>query len=541
MTSLRSPLQGLAAHVLLPLVLLGAWTTPAARGQVFPVVLDTPVKLTSASSATGDQFSGAIAAGSDILVIGAPLDSTTRGEVTVQEFDGNSFSETATLAPPSLPVGAQFGLALALDDDTLAVGAPDVTFPPNGSGNVYIFIRSGSSWSLEAKLSPSTAQSGDQFGRSLALQGDRLVVGAPFDDDNGLQSGSAWVFERSGTTWSEAAQLLPSDPTSGSQFGRSVALDGSSLLVGAWLDSAVAFQAGAGYVFVESGGSWSEQAKLIAGTAAAGDGAGSSVGLEGDVALLGAPLANNAAGTIFRFDRDMSGVWAEATFFTPFSITSGDAFATSLALRDGTLLVGAPFEDSTGSPKGTVLFYVADEQGVFSVDTEFDSPGPIGDGYGEAVAIGDGFLAIGAPVADGGATDSGAAFAIEKVLIGIWTDKGKSLDGSKGAVQLVGTGTLLEGEPFSLDLSNGLENSLSALIIGFSEVCVPFHLGVLSPSPDFFLIVTTDGNGAQQLADNWPVGHGGPFPVYLHWWVQDPLALAGWSASNALEALTPPG
>ncbi|MFT7462261.1 MAG: hypothetical protein ACI9EF_000599 [Pseudohongiellaceae bacterium] len=542
MTSPCSLLQGFGARSFLPLLMVVACLAPASRSQVFPISLQPPVKLISLASSAGDQYGGAVATGADVIAIGAPFANGARGEVIIEEFNGTSFSETVTLAPLALPSGAQFGLELALDGDTLAVGAPEPTFPATGAGSVYVYLRNGSTWALQATLTPSAGQAGDQFGRGLALQDDRLIVGSPFDDDGGIQAGSAWVFERSGGLWAETAQLLATDASSGAQFGKSVALDNDTALVGAWLDSSALSQAGAGYVFVEAGGLWSEQAKLAAGAAAMGDNAGTCVGLEGDMAVLGAPLANSAAGAIFQFGRDpLLGVWTELPFTPPFSITAGDVFGTSLAFEEGSLLVGSPEENSQGTALGTVLFFVLDGQGVFQLDTEFDGSGAVGDRFGQSVSIGAGLLGIGVPFGNGGTFGSGAVMAVEKLTQGIWTSLGKSLDGTHGTPLFVGTGDLIEGSPFSLDLANSLENSLAALFIGFSEVCAPFHLGVLSPSPDFVIIVTTDGLGEQQFAGDWPTGHGGPFPVYLQWWVQDAGALAGWSASNAIEALTPPG
>jgi len=527
-------------HQLITLLVLGIWLTPLTLGQTFPTVLSDPVEIIPSSTVTGDQFGAAVAAEMNLIAVGAPFASSGRGAVVLQEYDGSNWTQVAALAPSGLTLGAQFGRALALDGDTLAVGAPDVNFPVTGIGAVYIYIDNGSVWTLEATLAPSAGLPGDQFGRSLALQADRLVVGAPFDDDGGVQSGSAFVFDRSGNTWTETAQLLPADPAPGAQFGKSVALDGDTALIGAWLDSGTAIQAGAAYAFVETTGVWSEQAKLVPATVDAGDAVGETVGLSGDIALLGAPNVDDDSGAIFQFERAAT-LWTEATFEVPFSITDGDNFARSLSLLGNLLLVGAPDEDSQGTAKGTVFFFELNQSNTFELHSEIDNAGSVGDGFGAAVSVGDDFLFVGAPTADGGASASGTAFAVEVITIGIFTDKGKSFDGTNGTPNLAGTGTLIGGDPFSFKLTNALENSLSALIIGFSEICVPFHLGVLGPSPDFVIIVDTTATGTQELAEDWPTGHGGPFPVYLQWWIKDAGGLAGWAASNEIEAMTPPG
>ena len=151
-----------------------------------------------------------------------------------------------------------------------------------------MFTRSGTVWSLQAKLTAGDAAAGDRFGTSVTLDGDTVLVGAPYDDDGGSDSGSAYVFTRSGTAWSLQAKLTAGDAAAGDGFGTSVALDGDTALVGAYGDDDSGSASGSTYMFTRSDSAWIQQGKLTAGDAAADDGFGGSVALDGDTALVGA-------------------------------------------------------------------------------------------------------------------------------------------------------------------------------------------------------------------------------------------------------------
>ena len=139
-------------------------------------------------------------------------------------------------------------------------------------GSAYVFVRSGGVWSQQQKLLASDAASVDQFGFSVAISGETVVVGAPSGGTAGLRQGSAYVFVRSGGVWSQQHKLLASDAASFDRFGYSVAISGETVVVGAPLDDGAAgFQQGSAYVFVRSGGVWSQQQKLEASDAAADD------------------------------------------------------------------------------------------------------------------------------------------------------------------------------------------------------------------------------------------------------------------------------
>ena len=161
-----------------------------------------------------------------------------------------------------------------------------------------MFTRTGTSWSQQAQLTAGDGAAGDLFGYSVALAGDTALVGA-YGNDIGAAAnqGSAYVFTRSGTSWSQQAQLTAGDGAANDYFGYSVAVSGDTALVGAYADDVgAAADQGSAYVFTRSGTSWSQQAQLTAGDGAAGDIFGISVALAGDTALVGAYANDIGAG-----------------------------------------------------------------------------------------------------------------------------------------------------------------------------------------------------------------------------------------------------
>ena len=156
------------------------------------------------------------------------------------------------------------------------------------SGSAYIYRYNGSDWVEEAKLLASDGSVGDYFGSSVSLLGEVALIGADSDDDNGLDSGSAYVFRFNGSSWVEEAKLMASDGAAGDLFGNAVSLSGDVALIGANYDDDNGAFSGSAYLFRFDGNSWVEEAKLMASDGAAFDEFGSAVALSGNKALVGA-------------------------------------------------------------------------------------------------------------------------------------------------------------------------------------------------------------------------------------------------------------
>jgi hypothetical protein len=211
-------------------------------------------KLIGVDTAPGDRFGSALALNDGWLAVSAPLHSSPGspgGAVYLFEFDGVSWVQRYKVGAPDTIAGDRFGSAIALDDGWLAVGVPLHRFVGSASGAVYLFEFNGTAWVQRQKFVASDTAGSDQFGSALALENRRLVVGAPLHNSNGPASGAVYIFERATTTWIERAKLIGSDTNAGDRLGGSISIDGNTILVGAYGDTAAGPATGAAYVFVE--------------------------------------------------------------------------------------------------------------------------------------------------------------------------------------------------------------------------------------------------------------------------------------------------
>ena len=250
-------------------------------------------KLTASDGATSNYFGGTVAISGTSVLVGAWGNNAATGAAYVFVQSGTTWPQQAKLTASDAATGDGFGDSVAISGSTAVVGAPNKI---SHTGAAYVFLRSGTTWSQQAKLTASDGAAGDSFGGySLAISGSRAVVGAYGKNSN---AGAAYVFVRSGITWPQRAKLTASDGAAGDYFGNSVAISGTTVLVGAWGNNSAT---GAAYVFVPSGTSWSQQAELTEPDAVAGDGFGSYVAISGSTALVGAPGKNSNAGAVYVF------------------------------------------------------------------------------------------------------------------------------------------------------------------------------------------------------------------------------------------------
>jgi len=391
---------------------------------------------------------------------------------------GDTFVQEAYLKASNTAVGSvnSFGGAVALSGDTLAVsafgedsGASGVNgdqFNENApnSGAVYVFVRSGGGWVQQAYLKPFSTTSGDSFGSSLALDGDTLVIGSTGQDTSGSNSGAAYVYVRQAGVWSPQAMLKASNPGASDGFGRSVALHGNTLIVGASNEDSNAVgvngvqsnnsasNAGAAYVYVRVGSSWTQQAYLKASNTESNDQFGYSVALSGDTAVVGAVdedsnalgingvQSNNSqsnAGAAYVFTRSGS-TWSQQAYVKASNTDNGDQFGIALALDGETLVVGSAGESSAfagvnavqsneDAPDSGAVYVFVRNGAVWSQQAYIKASNPTeGDIFGGEVALDGDTLVVGAysegssaqgvngPQGDESAPLSGAAYVFER-------------------------------------------------------------------------------------------------------------------------------
>ncbi len=370
--------------------------------------------LKASNTGAGDEFGFCVAVSGDTVVVGAsgedssttgvdsvPNEGTTNsGAAYVFVRSGGIWSQQAYLKASNAGGFDQFGYSVAISGETIVVGAyaeRSAAVGVNGSGQgdnsassagaAYVFTRSLSTWSQQAYLKASNTGAGDNFGQSVAISGETIVVGANGEDSNAVGvngdegnnsasfSGAAYVFARSGTTWSQQVYLKGSNTGAGDIFGFSVAVSGDTVVVGATNEASNAVgvnanaaaqadnsatHSGAAYVFTRSLNTWSQQAYLKASNSEGFDEFGSSVAVSGDTVVVGASKessnstgvngneADNSAsvsGAAYIFTRS-TGTWSQQAYLKASNSGANDYFGWSVAVSGDVVVIGALEEDS---------------------------------------------------------------------------------------------------------------------------------------------------------------------------------------------------
>jgi hypothetical protein len=313
--------------------------------------------VTPEAPADNARFGCSVAAGTDTVIIGSLGDNTSgafSGTAYVFTFSGMTWSRQQILTASDAASYDKFGTAVALSGDTALIGAEGDDEGGNHSGSAYVFIRSGSTWTQQAKLTAADAQALDSFGMSVALSGDTALIGAYFEDEGGQDAGAAYVFTRSGSSWTQQAKLLASDAAEQDQFGYSVTLEGDTALIGAPGDDDAGPQSGSVYVFTRSETAWTQQAKLAASGTSAGDLFGCSLSLDNNLAVIGASMADTPladSGAVYAFIRSGSN-WEEKKKCLASNPAQEDEFGSSVCVDSGRLLTGAPMKDDARTSCG---------------------------------------------------------------------------------------------------------------------------------------------------------------------------------------------
>ena len=319
-------------------------------------------KLTASDAAHHDLFGNSVAVDGDTAVISAHSKDgvgSRSGAVYVFVRSGDEWVEQAKLTASDADESDLFGVSVAVTGDTILIGANGDDDAGEHAGAVYVFVRTDDRWVEQAKLTASDAADHDLFGAPAAVDGDTAVFGAHYDDDGGYRSGAVYVFVRSDGGWVEQAKLTASDAASHDYFGSSVAVTGDTILVGADGDDDAGEDSGSMYVFVRTGDGWVEQAKLTASDAAQSDRFGTSVAVDGDNALIGAlgyDSTGNASTSVYVFVRSDDG-WVEQANLTASDNAPNDLFGTSVALHGGTAVIGAWGDDDAGDGSGSAYVF----------------------------------------------------------------------------------------------------------------------------------------------------------------------------------------
>jgi hypothetical protein len=380
---------------------------------VYPVTVDpliySEIKLTASDGVAGNLFGFSVAISEDTntVVVGADqeLASGAAGKAYIYVRSGTTWSEQAKLTPSDGAAGDQFGFFLAISGNAVVVGAPGHA---SLAGKAYVYARNGTTWSEQAKLAASDGAAGDQFGWFVGISGDTVVVGAPSHQTN---TGQAYVYVRSGTTWSEQAKLKASDGVSSDQFGFSAAISGNTAVVGATQPVICTFTcsggAGKAYVYVRSGTTWSEQAKLKASDGVSSDQFGSAVAISGNTLVVGAPqpgpctilvgCGSGGAGKAYVYVRSGT-TWSEQAKLTATDGAADDFFGNPVAISGDIVVVGAQTHDTGGKANAGQAYVYARSGTTWSEQAKLAaSDGAAGDEFGWSAAVSGNTVVVGAP------------------------------------------------------------------------------------------------------------------------------------------------
>ncbi|MBM43489.1 MAG: hypothetical protein CMJ36_00530 [Phycisphaerae bacterium] len=360
----------------------------------------------------------------------------------------------------------QFGIRVAISGDTALVGAYGDDDNGSYSGSAYIYQRQADgSWSEMQKLTASDGAAENYFGKSVSISGDTALVGAYADDDNGVYSGSAYIYERQADgSWSEMQKLTASDGAQIDQFGSSVAISGDTALVGALADDDNGIYSGSAYIYERQGdGSWSEVAKLTGSDGQVWDYFGVGVAISGDIALVGASRSG-----AYLYERQADGNWSETAKLTP-SDGAANVFNGSVAISGDTALVGADGDDN-GTDSGSAYIYQRQADGTWSETSKLlASDGATYDYFGSSVAISGETALVGAYSNDDNGTNAGSAYIYERQADGSWSETAKLTASDGAAGDYFGVGVAISGDTALVgavyDEDNG-DGSGSAYLFG---------------------------------------------------------------------------
>jgi hypothetical protein len=415
-------------------------------GAAYPLIVDPLLhgevaKLTASDAEDEDLFGFSVAISGDTVVAGAPWEGGAgykRGAAYVFERnqDGaDSWGQVTKLTASDAEDEDLFGDSVAISGDTIVVGAYLDDGAGTHRGAAYVFERNrggADNWGQVTKLTASDAEDNDVFGTSVAISGDTVAVGAWSEDGEGAERGAAYLFARNeggADSWGQVAKLTASDAEDGDRFGRSVAINGNTVVAGAFWEDGMGNNRGAAYLFVAAGGQWQEVAIPRAYDAEDEDYLGFAVAISGDTVVVGAYQEDGAGsdrGAAYLIERNQEGAdnWGQVKKLTAMDGQDDDYFGYSVAISGDTVVVGAYGEDGGGTNQGAAYIFARNHNPA-------DPSTPLADYWGQvkkltalvpgnshwfgySVAISGDTVVVGAPGTNEGGNLRGAAYVFAR-------------------------------------------------------------------------------------------------------------------------------
>lgn len=336
------------------------------------------------------------------------------------------FADRTKLLPgTSTSLYTEFGQSVAMDGDSVVVGHPLATIQSVHSGCISVFARSGSSWGGRVDLVPSDRFASMDFGQTVAVSGNYLIAGAVSGG-----TGSAYVFEHSTAGWTQAAKFVPTITTPDNDFATTLAIDGQYAMVGApgTTKPSGASSDGVVYIYQRTGGGWVSGGTISPSDPLAGHLFGSSVAIAGDLAVVGAPGDDDKgdrAGAAYVFQRNGTS-WQQIAELHAGDGDAADLFGCSVAISGSMVLVGASDDETYGPYSGSAYVFHRDGTAWPQMAKLTASDGRSGSGFGMAVALSDEYAVIGAPADNQVRSAAGAAYVFE-LGAGQWSPLDKLL------------------------------------------------------------------------------------------------------------------
>jgi hypothetical protein len=381
-------------------------------------------KLIAGDGAAYDHFGGVVSISGTTAIVGARYDDDkggNSGSASIFEQSGGTWRLVAKLTASDGTAGDEFGCSVSVSGTTAIVGG----YSGSASGAAYLFELSDGTWIQVAKLTPSDGAAWDWFGSSVSVSGTTAIVGAWGNDENGSSSGAAYVFEKSGGIWSEVAKLTATDAAPNDRFGGAVSIFGTTVIVGAGYDDDQGDDSGSAYVFEQSAGTWRQVAKLTASDGATDSRFGeTSVSISGGTAIVGAwgdGENGSWSGAAYVFEQ-ANGNWSPVAKLTPGDGAAGDEFGYAVSVSGPTAIVGAHRDTDNGRRSGSAYIF---EQagGTWNQVAKLDAgDGAAEDHFGGAVSISAATAILGAYGDDDNGEDSGSAYIFEKLPVSLTSD-----------------------------------------------------------------------------------------------------------------------
>ena len=372
-------------------------------------------KLLASDGAAYDQFAYAVSVSGDTALVGAMYDDDrgmNSGSVYVFSRAGSGWSEQQKLTASDGAMADSFGSSVSVSGQVALIGASGSDHRATNAGSAYVFARSGTTWSEQQKITAADGATNDMLGHAVSAMGSTALVSAHFDDDRGSGSGSVYVFERAGTTWSQKQKLTASDGGVDHYFGFSVALDTDAALVGAYWDDDRGIESGSAYLFERVGTTWSQQQKFTAFDGATKDNFGNAVSISGNSVLVAARYDDDRgtdSGSAYVFTRTGT-AWSLEQKITAPDGEANDYFGISAGLAGGQAVMGAQGDDDHGASSGSAYVFARSGTAWSQRNKLTASDGEAKENFGNMVALSGGTVLVGARADDDKGTYSGSAY-----------------------------------------------------------------------------------------------------------------------------------